>query len=171
MPKIETSTFVNWEHNYVYPLVIKGYNDPNPNENKPKTDKIDSDLGRTIHDIEVNKAKMELELRHLAVAEAKARMLMLGTVEEATDAELSADLEGGEGNMSTESDVIRAAKDVDNATGMEMIDFAKLTALLGTSEHSVTPKEDAPWRYTVLDDDDDVIAAPRSYSMPSFKKK
>ena len=53
MPKIETSSFVNWEHEWVYPLVIKGYNDPNPNPNKPKTDKIDSDLGRTIHDIEV----------------------------------------------------------------------------------------------------------------------
>lgn len=53
MPKIETSAFVNWEHKYVYPLVIKGYSDPNPNPYKPKTDKIDADLGRTIHDIEV----------------------------------------------------------------------------------------------------------------------
>ena len=53
MPKIETSAFVNWEHKWIYPLVIKGYDDPNPNPYKPKSDKLDSDLGRTIHDIEV----------------------------------------------------------------------------------------------------------------------
>ncbi|CAE7539301.1 SLC9A8, partial [Symbiodinium microadriaticum] len=39
MRKIETSAFLIWEHKYIYPLVIKGYNDPNFSDPyKPKSD-------------------------------------------------------------------------------------------------------------------------------------
>jgi hypothetical protein len=39
MSKVTSSAVVNWEHKYVYPLVIRGYNDPEFDDKyKPKTD-------------------------------------------------------------------------------------------------------------------------------------
>ena len=45
LPKVTTSAAVNWEHKYIYPLVIRGYNDPEFDDPyKPKSDGIASML-------------------------------------------------------------------------------------------------------------------------------
>ena len=141
MPKIVTSKFVNWEHRYIYPLVIKDYDEPAPNPYKPKSDKIDSDLGKTIHDIKVKETKLELELKNLKVEGAVARAQLLQ----------SADLDEEELALA-EEDVILGAESLNYET-----------------EERTADHEEAPWRYNILEEDMP-IAAPRSYSMPDFKK-
>jgi hypothetical protein len=39
LPKVTSSAAVNWEHKYIYPLVIRGYNDPEFDDKyKPRTE-------------------------------------------------------------------------------------------------------------------------------------
>lgn len=60
LPKVTTSAAVNWEHKYIYPLVIRGYNDPEFDDPyKPKSDVLDTNLGNTQHITQTELAQQE----------------------------------------------------------------------------------------------------------------
>lgn len=108
-----------------------------------------------------------MELKQLELAEAKARMLLLQPIDEENP-------EGGSGDGDDEDPTGNI--ELQNATTAtpdgDMVDFAAIADILAKTsigaEKSNTEKEAAPWRAML--DDDDIIEAPRSYSMPTFKK-
>ena len=111
---------------------------------------------------------MELELRQLEVAEAKARMLLLNPIDEENPQP-----DGDVAENDVDDGNIQLKKAMSASAAGEMIDFAAIPAILDRSNHSLggsrhVPREEAPWRAML--DDEDIVEAPRSYSMPSFKK-
>lgn len=108
-----------------------------------------------------------MELKQLELAEAKARVLLLNPIDEENP-----------GCDDDENDVddcnIQLKKASSTSAVGEMIDFAALSAILSRSGSNIGGSTHAPreegWRAMPMLDDDDIIEAPRSYSMPSFKK-
>lgn len=112
---------------------------------------------------QVNKRKMEMELKQLELAEARARALLLQPIDEESQiGDDDDDIDGAGGNIQLSAATTAVAEG-------DMIDFATISALLGKGAPALKTKEAAPWR-AMLDDEDDIIEAPRSYSMPTFKK-